>query len=296
MPKGTKSSHGNISLPAKRSRAGLNFIFITVFLDVLAFGLALPVLPRLVEKFVGGSVAQAALIIGFFGTAWALMQFIFSPLAGLLSDRFGRRPVILLSNFGLAADYIIMALAPSLSWLLAGRLLSGIMSASITAANAYISDVTPPKERAGAFGILGAAFGLGFIIGPALGGFLAVHDPRLPFWLAAGFSSLNFLYGLLILPESLPRSLRHKSLQWKKANPLGALKLLRRHPELSGLSLVNFLGNLAHEVYIVVFILYVGTRYEWGSDVVGGLLALVGVSSAVVSAWLVNVCIKRVGE
>ena len=183
---------------------------------------------------------RAARIFGLFGTAWALMQFLFSPILGALSDRFGRRPVVLLSNFGLALDYVLMALAPSLIWLFVGRVISGITSASISTAFAYIADVTPPERRAAVFGKIGAAFGAGFILGPALGGLLGGMDPRLPFWVAAGLSFANTLYGLLILPESLPPE-RRSPFRWKSANPLGALHLLRSNRILAGLSVVEFL-------------------------------------------------------
>src|SRR5215471_8416908 len=179
------------------------FIFVTVLLDMLALGLVIPILPKLVESFVGGDTARAARIFGVFGTAWALMQFAFSPILGSLSDRFGRRPGVLLSNFGLAADYVLMALAPSLLWLFVGRIISGVTSASISTAFAYIADLTPPERRAAVFGRIGAAFGAGFILGPALGGLLGNSEPRLPFWVAAGLSFANALYGLLVLPESL---------------------------------------------------------------------------------------------
>ena len=177
------------------------FIFVTILLDMLALGLILPILPKLVESFVDNDTATAARIFGLFGTAWALMQFLFSPILGALSDRFGRRPVVLLSNFGLALDYVLMALAPSLTWLFIGRVISGITSASISTAFAYIADVTPPERRAAVFGKIGAAFGAGFILGPAIGGLLGGMDPRLPFWIAAGLSFANTLYGWLILPE-----------------------------------------------------------------------------------------------
>ena len=181
------------------------FIFVTILLDMFALGLIMPILPKLVESFVDNDTASAARIFGLFGTAWALMQFFFSPILGGLSDRFGRRPVVLLSNFGLALDYVLMALAPSLIWLFVGRVISGITSASVSTAFAYIADITPPERRAAVFGKVGAAFGAGFILGPAIGGLLGGMDPRLPFWVAAGLSFANTLYGLLILPESLPR-------------------------------------------------------------------------------------------
>ena len=277
-------------------RAALSFIFITVLLDMLALGIIIPVLPKLVFDFVGGDTARAAEAIGLFTTAWALMQFVFSPLLGLLSDRFGRRPVILLSNLGLGLDYIVMALAPTLGWLFVGRVLSGITSASIPTATAYISDVTPPEKRAGAFGLLGAAFGVGFVLGPALGGFLGIRDPRLPFWVAGAFSLLNALYGWLVLPESLPEERRQKELRWKSANPVGALSFLRSHPTLLGLGTVNFLGYVAHEVYATVFVLYATYRYGWNAQTIGLSLAVVGVSSMVISAGVVRPVVKRFGE
>ena len=277
-------------------RAALSFIFITVLLDMLALGIIIPVLPKLVFDFVGGDTARAAEAIGLFTTAWALMQFIFSPLLGLLSDRFGRRPVILLSNLGLGLDYIVMALAPTLGWLFVGRVLSGITSASIPTATAYISDVTPPEKRAGAFGLLGAAFGVGFVLGPALGGFLGIRDPRLPFWVAGACSLLNALYGWLVLPESLPVERRQKELRWRSANPVGALSFLRSHPTLLGLGSVNFLGYVAHEVYATVFVLYATYRYGWNAQTIGLSLAVVGVSSMVISAGVVRPVVKRFGE
>src|SRR5580765_4100272 len=222
------------------------FIFVTILLDMFALGVIIPVLPKLVESFVDNDTASAARIFGLFGTAWALMQFLFSPILGALSDRFGRRPVVLLSNFGLALDYVLMALAPSLTWLFSGRLVSGITSASVSTAFAYIADVTPPERRAAVFGKIGAAFGAGFILGPAIGGLLGDADPRLPFWVAAALSFANTLYGLLILPESLPRD-RRAMFRLKSANPVGALHLLRSNRILTGLSIANFFAQLAQD-------------------------------------------------
>jgi DHA1 family tetracycline resistance protein-like MFS transporter len=249
-----------------------------------------------VVDFLHGDTARAAAFIGLFSTMWALMQFVFSPLLGLLSDRYGRRPVILLSNVGLGLDYIVMALAPTIGWLFVGRMFSGITSASITTANAYISDVTPVEKRARAFGLLGAAFGVGFILGPALGGWLGARNPRLPFWFAAAFSLLNALYGLLVLPESLLIERRQTRLRWSKANPVGALVLLRSHPELLGLATVNFLGYLAHEVYPTVFVLYGDYRYHWNERTIGMVLALVGVATMVISGGVVGPVVARFGE
>src|SRR5271155_3985672 len=191
------------TLPPTPSRAAFAFIFVTVLLDMMALGIIIPVLPKLIKAFMNGDTASAAHVVGYFGFFWALMQFVFQPVLGGLSDRFGRRPVIILSNLGLGLDYIVMALAPSVGWLFLGRVISGITSASTSTAYAYIADVAPPEKRAAGFGMLSAAFGLGFVIGPALGGVLGNIDPRLPFWVAAGFSFLNYMYGLLVLPESL---------------------------------------------------------------------------------------------
>jgi DHA1 family tetracycline resistance protein-like MFS transporter len=276
-------------------RAAFAFVFITVLLDMFAIGIIIPVLPKLVEDFMGGDTARAAAMYGVFGTAWALMQFIFSPVLGSLSDRFGRRPIILLSNIGLGLDYILMALAPSLSWLFLGRIISGITAASISTAGAYIADVTPPEQRAAKFGQLGAAFGAGFVVGPAIGGFFGEMDPRLPFWIAASLSLLNAMYGLLVLPESLPRE-RRSAYSWRKANPFGALKLLRSHRDLWGLACVNFLSNLAHVALPALAVLYMSYRYGWDESSVGLLLGGVGVCSIIVQGLLVGPVVKRLGE
>jgi DHA1 family tetracycline resistance protein-like MFS transporter len=211
---------------SKARPAALVFIFITLVLDMLALGMIVPVLPKLVEDFVHGDTARAAYIVGVFGTVWALMQFVFSPVLGALSDQYGRRPVVLLSNFGLGLDYIVMALAPTVWWLFVGRVISGVTSASFSTASAYIADVTPPEKRAGAFGMLSVAFGLGFVLGPALGGVFGEIDPRLPFWIAAGLSLLNAMYGLFVLPESLAHD-RRSIFKWQRANPIGSITLLR---------------------------------------------------------------------
>ena len=275
--------------------AAVAFIFVTILLDTLALGLIIPVLPKLVESFVNNDTASAARIFGLFGTAWAAMQFFFSPILGGLSDRFGRRPVVLLSNFGLALDYVLMALAPSLSWLFVGRVISGITSASISTSFAYIADITPPERRAAVFGKVGAAFGAGFILGPALGGLLGGMDPRLPFWVAAGLSFANTLYGLLILPESLPRD-RRSPFRWKSANPLGSLHLLRSDPVLGGLSVVNFFAQLAHVVLPSTFVLYATYRYGWDAKTVGLTLALVGICAMAVQGAAIGPIVKRFGE
>src|SRR3977135_3828849 len=276
-------------------RGAVAFIFITILLDMFALGLILPILPKLVESFVDNDTASAARIFGLFGTAWAMMQFFFSPVLGGLSDRFGRRPVVLLSNLGLALDYVLMALAPSLIWLFIGRVISGITSASISTAFAYIADVTPPERRAAVFGKIGVAFGAGFILGPALGGLLGGLDPRLPFWVAAGLSFANTLYGLLILPESLPKD-RRSPFRWRSANPVGALKLLRSDKILAGLSVVTFIGQVAHVVLPSTFVLYATYRYGWEQKTVGLTLALVGLCAMVVQGIAIEPIAKHFGE
>jgi MFS transporter, DHA1 family, tetracycline resistance protein len=277
-------------------RAAVIFIFITVLIDILAFGIIIPVLPHLIEKMTGGTVSNAAWWVGIFGTVFAIVQFICSPIQGALSDRFGRRPVVLLSNLGLGLDFVLMAVAPSLWLLFVGRIISGITAASFTTANAYIADVTPPEKRAGAFGMLGGAFGIGFIIGPALGGFLGGIDLRLPFWVAAGLALTNFAYGFFILPESLPPEKRAARFEPHTAHPLGALKMLRRHREVLGLSVVMFLFYLAHYVLQTVFVLYADYRYAWGPQEVGYVLALVGVCDGSVQAFLSGRLSTRFGE
>ena len=222
--------------------AAIAFIFALVVVDVVAMGVVIPVLPKLVESFEGGDTARAAAVYGVFGTAWAVMQFFSMPLLGALSDRFGRRPVILVSCFGLGLDYFLMALAPNLAWLFVGRVISGITAASVSTAFAYIADVTPPEKRAAAFGIVGAAFA------------------------------------------------------WKRANPVGSLRLLRSHPELTGLAAVLFLMQLAHAVFPAVTVLYMGYRFGWGETAVGFVLAAVGVASMVVQGGLIRPVVKRLGE
>ncbi len=276
-------------------RPAIAFIFVTVVLDVLAMGVMLPVLPELIKEFLGGNTARAAEIFGIFGTVWAGMQFVFSPVMGVLSDRFGRRPVILISNFALGFDYLVMALAPSLWWLFLGRVVSGVAGASFTPAGAYIADILPKEKRAHGFGIIGAAWGLGFVLGPAMGGILGAIQIRLPFYAAAALTLLNAAYGLFVLPESLPRE-RRRPLDFRRASPVGSLKLLRTHRELFGLATVNVLYYMAHQVLPSVYVLYVAYRYGWGDRTVGLTLAGVGLATAIVQGGLVRPVVARLGE
>lgn len=279
-----------------RRRAAIVFIFITVLIDVLAFGVIIPVLPHLVQQFVGGDASSAAYWVGIFSTAFAVVQFFSAPIQGALSDRFGRRPVILLSCFGLGIDFIFMALAPNLAWLFIGRIVSAITSASFTTANAYIADITAPENRAKSFGMIGAAFGLGFIIGPLIGGVLGGIDQRYPFWFAACLALLNFAYGLFVLPESLPKERRSARFDWAHAKPMGSVHLLRNYPQIWGLVAVVFLANFAHYVYPSTFVLFADVSFGWKEKQAGYVLAAVGVLSVIVNGILVGKLVKRLGE
>ncbi len=284
-----------VSAPTGPRQAAVIFILITIALDMLALGAIIPVLPSLVTSFLGGDAAQGALVYGLFGTTWALMQFIFMPVLGALSDRYGRRPVVLLSNLGLGLDYILMALAPTLWLLFVGRVISGITAASFSVASAYIADITAPEKRAAAFGLIGAAFGIGFILGPALGGLMSDFGPRAPFWLAAVLSLANFAYGWFVLPESLSPDKR-STFKLRSANPLGSLRFLQSVPGLMPLSFVNFLSFLAHEVLPSTTVLYVGYRYGSGPKLVGLFLAAVGICSALMQALGTKYLVKTFGE
>lgn len=281
-------------LNPKVRRAALAFIFVTAVLDIVAMGIVIPVLPGLIEQFVGSN-ARAGVINGVFIALWAGMQFVASPIIGSLSDQYGRRPVILLSCAGLAADYVLMAVAPDLWWLAVGRIVAGITSSSFTTIYAYMADITPPEQRARAYGLIGAAFSGGFVLGPVMGGFLGEFGPRAPFWVAAALSGVAFLYGLFVLPESLPPEKR-MNFSWRRANPVGAMILLRRHPELTGLAGVTFLLYFAHHVFSAVFVLYAALRYDWGPWQVGVLLAGVGVLDMIVQGVLVGPVVKRLGD
>lgn len=275
-------------------RAAVIFIFFVLMLDVLAMGVVIPVLPSLITGFLGGETSRAVEIGGYIGLGWAAMQFICTPIQGALSDHFGRRPVLLLSMFGLGLDYILMALSPNLWWLVVGRLISGATAASFSTANAYIADVTPPERRPAAFGLMGAAFGVGFVLGPALGGYVGAIDPRLPFWVAAGLSLLNAAYGYFILPESLPRERRMKFSIFR-ANPIGSLFLLTSNRQLAGLAGANFFYMVGHNVYPAIFVWFAQYRYGWDTKTVGIALAAVGVMSIIVNGALVGPIVKLLG-
>src|SRR5258707_12500422 len=276
------------------ARRALSFIFCTVTVDVLALGVMIPLLPTLVLGFMAGDTAGPAKVFGVFAPPWGLMHFLCSPLLGALSRRYRRRPVILISCLGLGLDYIFMAIAPSLTLLFVGRIISGITAATISTAFAYIADVTPPDGRAKAFGLVGMAFGLGFVVGPAIGGLLGGLDPRLPFWAAAAACLANAAFGWFVLPESLPPE-RRMAFEWKRANPVGSLNLLRSQRQLLGLATIDFIVNLAHQVLPSVFVLYAAYRYGWGETMVGLTLAFVGICSALVQGLLIGPIVGRIG-
>ncbi len=275
--------------------AAFLFIFVTVVLDMLAVGIIVPVLPSLITQFRGGDTASAATIYGLFATTWAAMQFVFSPVLGSLSDRFGRRTVILLSNFGLGLDYLLMAVAPSLAWLFVGRVISGITSSSFPTAMAYVADVTPPEDRARKFGLLGAAFAVGFIVGPAVGGLLGDISLRAPFWGAAALSLANTAYGFFILPESLAPD-RRSPFHWARANPVGAFAMLRSRPRLFGLACAGFLSMMAHDSLPTTSVLYATYRYGWDPRTIGLALAVVGGAILIVQAGLIGRLVAWLGE
>jgi len=275
-------------------RAAVIFVFITLMLDVLALGVIIPVMPKLIDEFMHGAQADAVRISGWLSVVWAVMQFVCMPIQGALSDRFGRRPVLLISMLGLGLDYILMALAPTLTWLFVARVISGMTSASFSTANAYIADITPPEKRPAAFGLMGAAFGIGFILGPALGGLVGNHSARLPFWVAAGLSLLNVLYGYFILPESLPRERRSK-FSLINANPIGAFRLLATNVQLAALATAQFFYLVAHNVYPAVFVWFTMYRYGWDAKTNGLALAAVGAASIVVQGALIGPVVNKLG-
>jgi len=280
--------------PSGPRRAALVFILVTVLLDMLAFGIVIPVLPRLILDFTG-SASNAAWWQAVFGTSFAAIQFFLAPVLGALSDRFGRRPVILISAAGLSLDYVLIALAPSLWWLLVGRVIAGFCSATISVPSAYIADVTPPDKRAAAFGMIGAAFGVGFILGPAVGGQAGAVDPRLPFWIAAALTGASFVYGLFVLPESLPPE-RRAAFEWRKANPVGALLLVGRYPQVWALIGLSLLSYLAHDSLPHTFFLYANTRFGWDTSMVGWAMVAIGVMSVGVQGAAIGPIVNVLGE
>ncbi len=278
-----------------KRNAALGFIFITILVDVIGLGIIIPVVPKLIEKLTGEGISEASRYGGWLVFCFAIMQFLFSPILGGLSDRFGRRPVLLLSLLGLGLDYILHAYAPSITWLFVGRLIAGVMGASFTTATAYIADISTPEKRAQNFGLIGAAFGLGFIIGPIIGGLSAKWGPSMPFLVAASLTLLNLLYGYFVLPESLLKENRRK-FEWKRANPIGSLAHLKKYPVVSGLiaSLVLiYIASHAVQSNWSYFTMY---KFNWNEEMVGYSLAVVGVLVSIVQGFLIRVINPKLGQ
>jgi DHA1 family tetracycline resistance protein-like MFS transporter len=277
------------------SKHALAFIFLTVLIDTIGFGIVMPVMPQLIVELTGQPIAQATFIGGWLLTSYAVMQFVCGPIMGNLSDRFGRRPVLLASLAAFAIDYALMGFAPTLAWLFLGRALAGVAGAVYSPAWAYVADVSPPEKRAQSFGVVGAAFGVGFILGPALGGFLGEFGPRAPFFAAAALGALNFVYGLIVLPESLPAEKRRK-FEWKRANPLGTLMSLKRYPAVMAIAGAVFLWQLAHQVYPSSWSFFAEIRFDWSPGEIGASLAFVGALMAFTQSLLTGRIVKHVGE
>jgi DHA1 family tetracycline resistance protein-like MFS transporter len=277
-------------------RAAFGFIFAASVMNSISFGIMIPVLPNLIKQMSGGSTADASTWNALFGTVWGMMQFVIGPLLGMLSDRYGRRPVLLLSIFGLFVDFLFMAFAPTLMWLFLGRILNGMTAATFSTANAYVADITPPERRARNFGLLGSAFGFGFVIGPTIGGILGDPNLRLPFIAAAALAAVNWLYGLLVLPESLPPERRTTSMAWRRANPVGSLLFLRARGDLMGMAMVSLLFQLGFTVLPSIFVLYANYRFGWSVRTLGFTFLATGLSQILVQAALVGPVVKRIGE
>jgi DHA1 family tetracycline resistance protein-like MFS transporter len=273
---------------ARKGKAAIGFIFITLMIDVTGLGLIIPVLPKLIQELIHGNISDASKYGGFLTFTYAIMQFLFAPVLGGLSDRYGRRPVLLFSLFGFALDYLFLSFAPSIGWLFVGRAVAGITGASFTTATAYIADISTPENRAQNFGMVGAAFGLGFIIGPVIGGLLGSFGPRVPFMVAAGLSFANWIYGYFVLPESLAIENRRK-FQWKRANPLGSLKQLSKYPGLTGLVAAFFLVYLASHAVHSNWSFFTIEKFQWSEKMIGISLGVVGLLVALVQGGLIRV-------
>ncbi len=279
---------------ANRS-AALGFIFVTVLIDVIGFGIIIPVMPKLIQELVGGDLSKASSVGGLLMFTYAFMQFMFAPVLGNLSDQYGRRAVLLFSLLGFGIDYLFLAWAPSIGWLFVARVFSGITGASITTASAYIADISTPEKRAQNFGMIGAAFGMGFIIGPLIGGVLGQFGERIPFLFAAGLTLVNWLYGFFILPESLSMDKRRK-FEWKKANPLGSLLHLKKYPAVAGLVLSLTLIYIAIHAVQSTWSYYTMKKFDWNPAMIGYSLAFVGLMIAIVQGFLIRLTIPKLGQ
>lgn len=280
---------------ASSRKAAISFIFITLLIDVTGLGLIIPVMPKLIEGLIHGNISEASRWGGWLTFSYAFMQFLFAPIMGSLSDRFGRRPVLLFSLLGFGIDYLFLAFAPTIGWLFLGRIIAGITGASFTTAAAYIADISTHENRAQNFGMIGAAFGLGFIIGPVIGGLLGSFGPSIPFLVAAGLSLLNTIYGYFILPESLPKENR-RTFSWKRANPLGSLLHLRKYKGIAGLTgaliLIYIAGHAIHSNWTFFTI----ERFHWTEQLIGASLGMIGFMTALVQGGLIRFINPRLGN
>lgn len=280
---------------ASQKKSAIGFIFITLLIDFTGFGIIIPVLPKLIEQLTGGGLSIAAVYGGWLTLSYSVMQFISAPVLGGLSDRFGRRPVLLGSLFGLGLDYIFLAFAPTIAWLFVGRIIAGITGASFTTAQAYIADVSEPEKRAQNFGLIGAAFGIGFIVGPVVGGIFSQFGLRVPFLISAGLALINWLYGYFILPESLGLENRRK-FDWKRANPVGSLLHIKKYPALIGLLIALFLLYIASHSVQSSWTYYTMEKFHWNETWVGYSLGFVGIVVGVVQGGLIRVIIPKIGQ
>ncbi|WP_343703126.1 TCR/Tet family MFS transporter [Chitinophaga sp.] len=278
-----------------RKNGALTFIFITLLIDFIGFGIIIPVIPKLIEELIGGNISDASIYGGWLTFAYAVVQFVCAPVLGGLSDRYGRRPVLLISMFGMGVDYLFLAFAPTIVWLFVGRIIIGITGASMTAASAYIADVSTPEKRAQNFGLLGMAFGIGFVLGPVIGGWVGHWGGiRAPFLLTAGMSLLNWLYGYFILPESLARENR-RPFSWKRANPVGALKQIKKYPQVYSLMGAIALIYTAVHAIMSTWTYYTMFKFDWSMDIVGYSLSLSGVMTAIVQGGLIRIVLPKLG-
>ena len=279
----------------KNKNYSLLFIFITIFIDITGLGIIIPIIPSLISELIDGSISEAAMYSGWLMFSYATLQFLFAPILGGLSDQFGRRPVILLSLLGFGINYIVLALAPNIIWLFIGRIFQGIMGASLTTASAYIADISTPEKKAQNFGLIGAAFGLGFILGPVIGGYLGQFGSRVPFYAASIFTLINLLYGFLILPESLKKENRRK-FDIKRANPIGTLLSLRRYPLISGLLVCIILFNIAQHATHSTWSFFTIEKFDWNEKLVGYSLGFIGILAAIVQGGLIRIIIPKFGK
>ncbi|MEQ7800370.1 TCR/Tet family MFS transporter [Pedobacter sp. ASV1-7] len=284
-----------ISKNQEKRPAALSFIFITLLIDVIGLAIIIPVFPKLIEGLIHGDISEASKISGLLLVAYAVMQFLCAPLVGNLSDKYGRRPVLLFSLLGFGIDYLFLAFAPTIGWLFLGRIIAGITGASFTTASAYIADVSSPEKRAQNFGMIGVAFGLGFILGPVIGGILGKIDVHYPFYAAAALALLNAAYGYFILPESLPKEHR-RELDWKRCNPLGSLLQLKKYPSVISLSVCLFIIYFAAHAVQSVWTFYTMQKFDWNEDIVGYSLGFIGLMIAIVQGGLIRIAIPKLGQ